>query len=76
MWSRLTASVFVEKNKPIDVVDKVMKAAGTGFASFLNLEVCTTAADSPFQNAVFERIHSITYTMLSKLEKQCPRTPL
>ena len=28
--------------------------------SLLNLEVCTTAANSPFQNGLCERIHSVT----------------
>ena len=43
-------------------------------ASLLNLEVCTTAVNSPFQNGLCERIHSVT--VLLKLEEQCPGTPL
>ena len=45
-------------------------------ASILNIEVCTTAAYSPFQNGLCERIHSVTDNMLLKLEEQCPGTPI
>ncbi len=45
-------------------------------ASILNVKVCTTAAESPFQNGLCERIHSVTDSMLLKLQKQCPNTPL
>ena len=44
-------------------------------ASILNVEVCTTAAESPFQNGLCVRIHSVTDMMLAKLEKQCSKTP-
>ena len=99
MWSRLTVSVFIERKKQTDVIDKIMQhwiGAGLGVtegilsdngsefsaeetrkvASLLNLEVCTTAANSPFQNGLCERIHYVTDTMLLMLEEQCPGTPL
>ena len=37
-------------------------------ASILNVELCTTAANSPFQNGLCERVHSVTDTMLLKLK--------
>ena len=37
-------------------------------ASILNVKVCTTAAESPFQNGLCERVHAITDSMLMKLE--------
>lgn len=43
-------------------------------ASILNVEVCTTAAQSPFQNGLCERIHAVTDSMLLRLEEQCPQT--
>ena len=45
-------------------------------SSILNVEVCTTAAYSPFQNGLCERVHSVTDMMLLKLKEQCPNTPL
>ena len=36
-------------------------------ASILNVKVCTTAAESPFQNGLCERVHAITDSMLMKL---------
>ena len=41
-------------------------------ASILNVELCTTAAESPFQNGLCERIHAVTDSMLLKLQEQCP----
>lgn len=38
-------------------------------ASILNDKVCTTAGESPFQNSLCERVHSITEMMLTKLEQ-------
>jgi hypothetical protein len=35
--------------------------------SILNIRLCTTAADSPFQNGLCERVHAITDMMLTKL---------
>ena len=43
-------------------------------ASVLNIELCTTAAESPFQNGVCERNHAVTDMMLQKMEEQCPGT--
>ena len=43
-------------------------------SSILNVEVCTTAAYSPFQNGLCERIHAVTDSMLTKLVDQCPKT--
>jgi transposase InsO family protein len=34
--------------------------------SILNIGLCTTAADSPFQNGLCERVHAITDMMLTK----------
>ena len=45
-------------------------------ASVLNGRLCTTAAQSPFQNGLCERVHAVTDMMLLKLEEQCPDTPL
>lgn len=45
-------------------------------ASILNMEMCTTAAESPFQNGLCERNHAITDLMLLKLVEQCPNTSL
>ena len=36
----------------------------------------TTAAESPHQNGICERIHFVTGSMLLKLVDQCPGTPL
>ena len=45
-------------------------------ASILNVEVLTTAAESPFQNGLCEKIHSITDMMLLKLQEEYPQTSL
>ena len=42
-------------------------------SSILNVEVCTTAAYSPFQNG-YEQIHAVTDSMLTKLVDQYPKT--
>ena len=44
--------------------------------SILNVEVRTTAAESPFQNGLCERVHSVTDMMFLKLQEQCPKTPI
>ena len=36
--------------------------------SVLNIQLCTTAGESPFQNGLCERVHAITDMMLVKLE--------
>lgn len=41
-------------------------------ASILNVEVCTTAAESPWSNGLCERVHSVTDMMLLKLQAQYP----
>ena len=100
MWSRLTVSVFIERKKSSEVIDKIMLnwIGGAGFgvmgailtdnggefnsdemrevASMLNVNVITTAAESPFQNGLCERIHSVTDMMLLKLTEEYPKTPL
>ena len=43
-------------------------------ASILNIEICTSAAESPFQNGLYERVHSITDSMLLKLKAENDRT--
>lgn len=45
-------------------------------ASILNVQVCTTAAESPFQNGLCERVHAVTDSMLLKMIDQCPKTPV
>lgn len=40
----------------------------------LNVRVITTAAESPFQNGLCERVHSVTDMMLLKLEEENVRT--
>ena len=45
-------------------------------ASILNVQVCTTAGESPFQNGLCERVHAVTDSMLLKLEEQYPDTDL
>ena len=37
-------------------------------ASILNVKVCTSAGESPFQNGLCERVHAVTDMMLVKLE--------
>ena len=36
--------------------------------SILNIQVCITAGESPFQNGLCERVHAVTDMMLTKLE--------
>ena len=38
--------------------------------SILNVRVITTAAESPFQNGLCERVHAVTDTMLLKLKEE------
>lgn len=99
MWSRLTISVFIDRKRPQDVIEKIMThwiGAGYGvmgavmtdnggefhademreIASILNVEVCTSAAYSPFQNGLCERGHAVTDMMLHKLVAECPNTPV
>ena len=45
-------------------------------ASILNVVVCTSAGESPFQNGLCERVHAITDTMLLKLQADNPTTQL
>ena len=45
-------------------------------ASVLDVRINTTAAESPFQNGLCERIHAVTDMMLVKLKAQFPRTPV
>ena len=44
--------------------------------SILNVQISTTAANSPFQNGLCERTHAVTDTMFLKLWEQCPKTPI
>jgi hypothetical protein len=41
-------------------------------SSILNIEVCTSAAESPFQNGLCERVHAVTDMMLLKLQDDNP----
>ena len=65
MWSRLTVSVFIDRKRPSDVIDNIMLRwvrAGGEFSSdkmrevcsILNVQISTTAANSPFQNGLCE----------------------
>ena len=45
-------------------------------SSVLNIKVYPTAAYSPFQNGLCERIHAVTDNMLIKLVDQYPGTSL
>ena len=38
--------------------------------SIFNIQVCTTAGESPFQNGLCERVHAVTDMMLTKLEDE------
>ena len=38
--------------------------------SNLNIQVCTTAGESPLQNGLCESVHAVTYMMLTKLEDE------
>lgn len=91
MWSRYTISIFIQRKKTTDVIDKIMSHwigifgvmgaimtdNGGEFnsdemrevASILNVKVCTSAGESPFQNGLCERVHSVTDMMLTKLEQ-------
>lgn len=90
MWSRYTVSVFIQRKKTTEVIEKIMSHwigifgvmgaimtdNGGEFnseemrevASILNVMVCTSAGESPFQNGLCERVHSVTDMMLTKLE--------
>ena len=45
-------------------------------ASILDVKLCTTAADSPFQNGLCERNHAVIDNMLRKLTEDHPEIPL
>ena len=38
--------------------------------SILNIQVCTTVGESPFQNGLCERVHAVTDMMVTKLEDE------
>ena len=42
--------------------------------SILNIQLCTTAGESPFQNGLCGRVHAITDMMLTKLEAEYGKT--
>ena len=42
--------------------------------SILNVRVITTAAESPFQNGLCERVHAVTDMMLLKLQEDNAKT--
>ena len=44
--------------------------------SLLNVEVLSTAAESPFQNGICEQNHQVVDTILTKLVHDFPRTPV
>ena len=43
-------------------------------SSILNIQLCTTAGESPFQNGLCERLHVITVMMLVKVEAEYSKT--
>ena len=43
-------------------------------ASVLHVRLFTTAADSPYQNGICEKVHGVVDSTYEKLEAQCPRT--
>ena len=45
-------------------------------ASVLDVKVCTTAAQSPFQNSLCDRNHAITDNILTKLVEEYPSCDL
>ena len=87
---RKTPSVIVDKvmthwiGAAFGVMESILTDNGGEFsneeirevASILNVQVCTTAAYSPFQNGLCERIHAVTDGMLTKLQDQYPQTSL
>jgi transposase InsO family protein len=44
--------------------------------SILNIKLCTTSGQSPFQNGLCERVHAITDMMLIKLQADCGKVDL
>ena len=98
MFSRFTVSVFINRKRPRDIIDKMIKCwigvfgvmgavltdNGGEFsseemreiASILNVEVLTTAAESPFQNGLCEKNHAIVDTMLMKMQDEYQHIPL
>ena len=92
MWSRYTVSVFIDRKRPSDFIDRmmthwigkfgIMRAVLTDnggefnsnemreVESILNIKVCTTAGENPFQNGLCERVHAVTIMMLTKLEDE------
>ena len=88
MWSRYTASVFINRKKSSNVLNALMQKwigdfgimgsimtdNGDEFSSdemlevmsVLKVRVITTAAESPFQNGLCERVHAITDMTLLK----------
>ena len=44
--------------------------------SILNVQISTTAANSPFQIGHCEQIHAVTDTILLKLQEQCTKTTI
>ena len=45
-------------------------------ASILDFSCSTTAAESPYQNGLCERVHAVTDVILSKLVASYPKTPM
>ena len=92
MWSRYKVSVFIDRKRPSDIIDRmmthwigkfgIMRAVLTDnggefnsnemreVESILNIKVCTTAGENPFQNGLCERVHAVTDMMLTKLEDE------
>ena len=64
------------------VMESIMTDNGGEFSSdemrevmsILNVRLITTAAESPFQNGLCERVHAVTDTMLLKLQEENQHT--
>ena len=60
-----------------DIMNSILTDDGGEFSSdemrelcsILNVQISTTAANSPFQNGLCERIHAVTDTMILKLRE-------
>ena len=98
MWSRFSASTFIRKKCPQDVIDGIMKRWVSIFgvmqsvlsdnggefsneeirevASILSIRLFTTAADSPHQNGLCERVHGVIDNILLKLMDQHRNTSI
>ena len=72
----IIAALMTERIAKFGVMKGLMLDNGVEFnadevreiTSVLNVQLCTTSGESPFQNGLCERVHAITDMMLVKLE--------